>query len=98
MPDLVTGLNLRDYFAAKAINAIIAQHRACVSEMVSDAYEIADAMIRSETCDWHAMNDNEVTMYRSKCDADARWEHLPIWYKRCPMCGRPVKIIKWGSK
>lgn len=39
------GMKLRDYFAAKAINAIIIQHRSNVSDMVSDAYEIADAMM-----------------------------------------------------
>lgn len=44
-----TGMNLRDYFAAKAMQSLIAVYKddkSIVSEYTQRAYEIADAMLK----------------------------------------------------
>ena len=46
--EAVTGMTLRDYFAAKAMNGICAHHDTwglAESEMAEHAYRIADAML-----------------------------------------------------
>ena len=43
------GMTLRDYFAAKAMQGILANHtyRLTSEEIVTEAYEIADAMLKA---------------------------------------------------
>ena len=44
--DVITGMDLRDYFAAKVMQGLLASDtHAPASEFVRKAYEIADAMI-----------------------------------------------------
>ena len=42
-----TGMTLRDYFAAKAMQAIIGNRYTGVASAAEDAYEVADAMLKA---------------------------------------------------
>ena len=39
------GMSLRDYFAAKAMQSLVALNRTAVTRTAEDAYAIADAML-----------------------------------------------------
>lgn len=39
------GMSLRDYFAAHALNGLLASHSKTAADHAQDAYELADAMI-----------------------------------------------------
>jgi hypothetical protein len=43
----VPGMSLRDYFAAKAMQAIVSRGAVDVAQMAKHAYQYADAMLRA---------------------------------------------------
>ena len=44
-PDISDGMSLRDYFAAKAMQSLVALDRTAATMTAEDAYAMADAML-----------------------------------------------------